>query len=254
MAGNPLPFKISTGLKSIIGRDLITDDYVAVFELVKNAFDAHAKKVTITFKGDKITIEDDGKGMDLDDIKDKWLFVAYSAKKEGVEDVELQNEEFESYRNKIRVIRYFAGAKGIGRFSCDRLGSKLTLTTKKATINSEIEQIVVDWNQFDVDPADEFLNINVSHSTIQPLTKKQKQLEHGTILEISELGSNWTREKKIGLKTSLEKLINPFDGTSSDNFTILIEDDSEKGADKLEKNPRQKVNGEVRNFIFDTLD
>ncbi len=254
MAGNPLPFKISTGLKSIIGRDLITDDYVAVFELVKNAFDAHAKKVTITFKGDKITIEDDGKGMDLDDIKDKWLFVAYSAKKEGVEDVELQNEEFESYRNKIRVIRYFAGAKGIGRFSCDRLGSKLTLTTKKATINSEIEQIVVDWNQFDVDPADEFLNINVSHSTIQPLTKKQKQLEHGTILEISELGSNWTREKKIGLKTSLEKLINPFDGTSSDNFTILIEDDSEKGADKLEKNPRQKVNGEVRNFIFETLD
>src|SRR6267154_1218306 len=109
MADDRLSFKISTGLKSIIGRDLITDDYVAVFELVKNAFDAHAKKVTITFKPDKITIEDDGKGMDLDDIKDKWLFVAYSAKKEGTEDDELKEKEFDAYRDKIRVIKYFAG-------------------------------------------------------------------------------------------------------------------------------------------------
>jgi signal transduction histidine kinase len=254
MANDPLPFRISTGLKSIIGRDLITDDYVAVFELVKNAFDAHAKKVTITFKPDRITIEDDGKGMDLDDIKDKWLFVAYSAKKEGVEDDELREKEFDAYRDKIRVIRYFAGAKGIGRFSCDRLGSKLTLTTKKASVNSKIEQIVVNWDEFDQDPEEEFLNINVKHSTIQPVTKKQKQLEHGTILEISELGSNWTRDKKIGLKQSLEKLINPFDGSSSDNFGILIEDETEKPKDKFEKNPRQTVNGSVKNFIFETLD
>lgn len=254
MAYTPLPFKISTGLKSIIGRDLITDDYVAVFELVKNAFDAHAKKVTITFKPNHITIEDDGKGMDLDDIKDKWLFVAYSAKKEGVEDDELQEEAFDSYRNKIRPIKYFAGAKGIGRFSCDRLGNKLVLTTKKASKDSKIEQIIVDWKEFDEDPEDEFLNIHVKHHTIQPLTKKQKQFKHGTILEITNLGSNWTREKKIGLKQSLEKLINPFDGSNSDNFKIVIEDDSEKSADKDEKTARQKVNGEVRNFVFETLD
>lgn len=30
-----LEFKISSGLKDIIGKDLITDDYVAIFELVK---------------------------------------------------------------------------------------------------------------------------------------------------------------------------------------------------------------------------
>ena len=34
----------------------------------------------------KIIIADNGKGMSLDDLKDKWLFVAYSAKNEGVED------------------------------------------------------------------------------------------------------------------------------------------------------------------------
>ncbi|MFT7012046.1 MAG: hypothetical protein ACJAWR_002070, partial [Flavobacteriales bacterium] len=31
----PLQFKISSALKNIIGRDLITDDFIAVFELVK---------------------------------------------------------------------------------------------------------------------------------------------------------------------------------------------------------------------------
>ena len=45
--GNSLEFKISSGLKDIIGKDLITDDYVAVFELVKNSYDAKTTKVKI---------------------------------------------------------------------------------------------------------------------------------------------------------------------------------------------------------------
>lgn len=32
---NNLSFRISTGLKNIIGRDLISDKFIAVFELVK---------------------------------------------------------------------------------------------------------------------------------------------------------------------------------------------------------------------------
>lgn len=44
-------FRISSALKTIIGRELITDDFVAVFELVKNAFDAHAQNVEIRFEG-----------------------------------------------------------------------------------------------------------------------------------------------------------------------------------------------------------
>ena len=52
----------------------------------------------------------------------------------------------------------------------------------------------------------------------------------------------------------MKKLINPFDGSNSDKFKIVIDDDSEKSADKAEKTARQKVNGEVRNFVFETLD
>lgn len=103
-------FKISSALKDIVGKDLITDDYVAIFELVKNAFDAHATKVTITFENinsetEKIIISDNGKGMNLTDLTSKWLFLAYSAKKDGTED---QNFD---YRSRIYSNKPFAGAK-----------------------------------------------------------------------------------------------------------------------------------------------
>lgn len=84
---NNLSFRISTGLKNIIGRDLISDKFIAVFELVKNSYDAGAHSVVITFQdlngtNPQIIISDDGCGMSYDDILGKWLFVAYSAKKE----------------------------------------------------------------------------------------------------------------------------------------------------------------------------
>ncbi|MDZ7767115.1 MAG: ATP-binding protein [Melioribacteraceae bacterium] len=99
---------------------------MAVFELVKNSFDAYATEVTVRFENiedgnGKITIIDNGKGMNYDDLLNKWLFVAYSAKKEGTED------ENYDYRDKISDNNFFAGAKGIGRFSCDKLGSELIL-------------------------------------------------------------------------------------------------------------------------------
>ena len=86
-------FKVSSGLKDLIGGQLITDKFAAVFELVKNSFDAGATDVRIKFENiytvnSKIIIVDNGKGMDYNDIKDKWLFVAYSAKKDGTEDTE----------------------------------------------------------------------------------------------------------------------------------------------------------------------
>jgi len=45
-----MEFRISSELKNIIGKDLIINDEVAIFELVKNAYDAHATRVDITFE------------------------------------------------------------------------------------------------------------------------------------------------------------------------------------------------------------
>lgn len=44
-----LHFKTNVQIKSIIGKDLINDDNIAILELVKNSFDADAKRVEISF-------------------------------------------------------------------------------------------------------------------------------------------------------------------------------------------------------------
>ena len=42
-----LHFKVSSGLKDILGRDLITNELVAIFELVKNGYDADATEINL---------------------------------------------------------------------------------------------------------------------------------------------------------------------------------------------------------------
>ncbi|MEI7920051.1 MAG: ATP-binding protein [bacterium] len=53
-------FRISSHLKNHIGKDLITDNVIAIFELVKNSYDAEASHVSIEFKENEIIIVDDG--------------------------------------------------------------------------------------------------------------------------------------------------------------------------------------------------
>jgi len=257
-----LQFKISAALKNIIGRDLINDDFIAVFELVKNAYDAHAFNVEIIFEktDDKITkiiIKDDGKGMNYDDLINKWLFVAYSAKKEGTE------EDNYNYRDKIKVKRTYAGAKGIGRFSCDRLGTNLYLETIKEESNPKVEVLYTDWEKFEGNLNDEFVNISVIHDTIP---KSNYGKEKGTVLEITNLRSEWDREKLLKLKSALAKLVNPNTKNSEDSFSINLVVDSEKDEDERlkEVGNRKKlsneaiykdiVNGNVENLIFEPLD
>lgn len=257
-----LQFKISSALKNIIGRDLINDDFIAVFELVKNSYDAHSPTVDIIFEkintsNPKIIIKDYGKGMNYDDLINKWLFVAYSAKKEGTE------EDNYDYRDKIKVKRAYAGAKGIGRFSCDRLGTNLYLETIKDEPNSKVEVLVTDWEKFEDSVSDEFVNISVIHDTID---KSNYQVRCGTVLEITNLRSEWNREKLLKLKSALAKLVNPNTKNSEDSFIINLFVESEKKEDdrinevglrkKLSKEAIYKdiVNGEVKNLIFETLD
>ena len=111
-------FQVNAGIKNIVGKELIHSDSIAIIELIKNSKDADATKSTIRFINEQknqdssLIISDNGKGMTLNDLKNKWLNVAYSEKKENI-------------LNKL-----YAGNKGVGRFSCDRLGKNLTLYTK----------------------------------------------------------------------------------------------------------------------------
>lgn len=259
-------FRVSSGLKDLIGNELITDNNIAVFELVKNSFDAGAKKVSIRFENiysenARIIIIDDGKGMDYDDLENKWLFVAYSAKRDGTED----DDESVDYRDKIKLRKFYAGAKGVGRFSCDRLGEKLNLISLKNKPNAKVENLIVNWKDFEEDQTKEFIDIDVKHKILKDF---QYNIKHGTVLEISNLRNReeWNREALIILKEKLSKLIRPKLGEEKkdNDFKILLEVKDEKENDSIyiaeckEKNKepeyRKVINGEIKNFIFEHLD
>lgn len=249
MSKSELNFRISSALKSIVGSDLIPDDYIAVFELVKNSYDAYATRVDVIFENidsenAKIIIKDNGKGMSYDDLINKWLFLAYSAKREGTE------EDSYDYRDKIEIKRAYAGAKGIGRFSCDKLGSELYLETIKDEENPKVETLLTDWDKFEGSMQDEFINVTVLHETI---SESNYNLKHGTVLEITRLKSIWDRDKLLKLKQSLAKLINPHENIKDDQFKIFLNVESEKEND-IDKPYNERVNGQIENLIFDTLD
>lgn len=239
-----MQFKISSALKDIIGRDLINDDLIAIFELVKNSYDAHATRVNIYFENlytdnPSIKIVDNGKGMSFNDLQNKWLFLAYSAKKDGTED------DGTDFRDKINTKRAYAGAKGIGRFSCDRLGSKLLLETTQKNTTTEI--LDVDWEKFEEDAKKEFIDISVSHETLA------EKKDYGTILTITHLRGEWNRKKLLKLKDALAKLINPSQNIE-DKFEIYLYSKDEEHEDRKHKEYHQIVNGKVVNHIFQTLD
>lgn len=259
MAGTQgLHFDVSTGLKSVLGSELITDDEVAIFEIVKNSFDADAKLVELYFDENTIVISDNGIGMSYEDIKQKWLFVAYSSKREA--------NRKPDFRDDIAERRNYAGSKGIGRFSSDRLGKTITLQTRPATESSRpVHVVTVDWDKFDRDHREHFEKIDVlysANSNTFDLPPELSRLTHGTAISIGDTRQNWGREKILRLKSALAKLINPF-GVATDGFRIVIHAPHEVDADELEKtqalakedasNPNLLVNGEVGNFIFSTL-
>lgn len=246
-----LQFRVSTALKSIIGKDLINDKYIAVFELVKNAYDAGAKRVEIIFENvnssdSRLIIKDDGKGMSLSDIKDKWLFIAYSEKKkENRKEVLKQDLSREDYRDSIK--RTAAGAKGVGRFSCDRLGAKVNLKSKTEQ-ESVINSLKIDWSEFEINDEREIKEVNVPY-----FNEPANGLIKGTILEIYELREHWKRADFLALKRALMKLINPENDLSDDNFEIYLDVASELYEDRGKKRDNEKVNGKIKNDIIEKL-
>lgn len=242
MSEEQLQFKVSAGLKNIIGKELINNEYIAIFELVKNSYDAGATHVKISFYDNLIEIEDNGHGMTKDDIINKWLFVAYSEKKE-------ENRK-ESYRDKIRP--HTAGAKGIGRFSCDRLGSVLEMYTKTKS-ESNINTLFVDWTKFEHKDLETLESINVRYTSSTDTTDFKNG--SGTKLVIKNLADDWDREKVLKLKKSLRKMINPKMLGNDDKFGIELYMPSEMDNDKKfdKDNNQEIVNGIVENDVFEKL-
>jgi hypothetical protein len=239
-----MKFKISSALKDQIGKELITDDNVAIFELVKNSYDAEAKNVKIVFKeikgkSPKIFIIDNGLGMSKKDLEEKWLFVAYSEKQTigGIS------------KNK----RFMAGSKGMGRFSCDRLGSKLKVYTK-TRLDRDFNLLDIDWGDFEKGQEKEFKDIDVSLKTNKILKETFGIIKKsGTIIEISDLRNDWNFKNLQKLKGYLQRLINPLQIPNKDSFEIELISKDFVVDDNKQRYDYYKVNGIVENIVYEKL-
>lgn len=183
-----LSFSVDARTIIQLGRDSIKNPTTAVIELVKNGYDADAKKITVDIEKDRIKIVDDGTGMGFDTLRNSWLRIGYSEKKTRTHSP--------SGRRKT-------GEKGIGRISADRLGKKLTLTTKTSDTNAI--KLDVNWDDFDTDGQD-LSKINIPYEELQGF----ERFDCGTEIVIEDLRQNWLNEDIERLYLELSMLISPF--------------------------------------------
>ena len=230
-----LSFNAHARLKDIVGSGLIMSDNIAIIELIKNSKDANSPSVRIEFSNSgesngatELRISDRGHGMSMDDIQNKWLNIAYSDKR---------------YRKPKQGA--YAGNKGIGRFSCDRLGSELTVFTKKR--GESYIKLDINWQDFEVDEHDKSINtIDITATTFSDKEFSEqtgeKPFKNGTILVIRHLRRYWDEEGLKSLRRELERFI-----VDPDNkFSVAC---SHKGYPK-----DHEINAPVENKIFQELD
>lgn len=238
------------------GEDLVTNDLVAVTELIKNSYDAFASTVRISFGLDKdnkqyIRIEDDGCGMTFDTIENAWATLATPYKK--------KHPFITREKNGVLQTRVVSGNKGLGRFSAARLGTILEMNTKHK--EGPYLKAIFDWDSLlnaesisdcsmNVSELDDFNFINNSQT--------------GTCITIKNVKSEWDKNKIMALTSDLSRLINPFEEISDFSIfvsSLLLTDTVKVRPHEFIEKPIYKIYGEVDNqgcilwkYIFNSGD
>jgi signal transduction histidine kinase len=193
-----LKFTVDSALLRELGEKLVETVYLALSELIKNAYDADASMALVQFTQDEngyeeIHIIDDGVGMNFLEVKKYWMQIATTNKSEN-------NISRKYGRPKT-------GAKGIGRFCCRRLGSRLKLITvgmvdskfKDGTPELQKTEVEFPWDSFE--PGKDVTEIQCpgKKSTV-------KGVQTGTTLIIGDLTGQWDLRGYHSLKRQLAVL------------------------------------------------
>jgi anti-sigma regulatory factor (Ser/Thr protein kinase) len=212
------------------GDELISSPVVAVIELVKNAYDADASRVLVSFVepldtpgNGAIEVIDDGHGMTLATIEETWMEPATLYRK--------RNPRSEGLQRRVLA------EKGIGRFAASRLADDLEVVTRRVEDALETH-VSFDWRAFD----DEELYLDEVRAEVweeHPLEFTEARLSsrfgldvsdsalspHGTLLRMRGLRQVWGEEEIAQLRIGLARLISPFgyESGSEHGFRILLE-------------------------------
>ena len=209
-----VPFSISARTAKLIGMENFANAEGAIVELVKNAYDADADACVVVVdireskQNSRIFIIDNGIGMTRDVILRHWMTI-------GTDD-KLVNARTSSKQ------RVKSGAKGIGRFALNRLGSKATMITRSRDGEQTAYKWQVDWTEFDKAEVLSDIKASIEESTPDeakdifeiwglndiPISDKLHLSDfRGTVLCISDLRDTWAEEGLDNLLKNLEMLI-----------------------------------------------
>jgi signal transduction histidine kinase len=191
-------FSIDSSLLFQLGEQLVAKPSVALSELVKNAYDADATKVTVTFKGigklgGMIQVEDDGHGMTFEEMQKTWMRIATARKRMAP-------------MSRI-YCRPLTGAKGVGRFAARRLGNKLTLQSIAERDDGTKEKVMAtfDWEKSFL-PGQDLVKVPVSYAR----QKVEPESATGVSLLIEGARDAWTEEEIGSLRSDLFSLQSPY--------------------------------------------
>ena len=192
-----LSFDVDAALLVELGERLVARRSVALAELIKNAYDADATLVKVSFQNVKgnhgeIVVADNGSGMTLDTMKNAWMRIATT-------DAAVNSMSKKFGRQKT-------GAKGVGRFACRRLAGQLHLvSTARGPEGSERITATFDWRRFrpGMDISD--VEINVTHEILD------EGHSTGTTLRFSQLADTWGAGDLAEIQRELSALIDPLE-------------------------------------------
>lgn len=216
-----LTFKVKPRLLTLLGEQLIKDANLAVFELVKNAYDADATVcfVTIANPADPenaaISIEDDGVGMDADVIENAWMVIA----------TDFRTKQREADKRTKKFHRLPLGEKGLGRLSVHKLGRHIRLVTRKRGG----DELVLEFDWEAIETAEHLDKAFVRLRRQTPTVFLGSS--HGTLIEVTDLREAWKRGQMRSLHRAVNSLCSPFRGPADFEVTLDIpgEEDWLKG-------------------------
>jgi signal transduction histidine kinase len=207
---NDLVFQVKPRLLMLLGDQLIRDATLAVFELVKNAYDADATAcdVVLTYTGDpttsKVSVQDNGSGMDAKLLRDVWMMIA----------TDFRTKQREQNIRSKKFGRFPLGEKGLGRLSIHKLGRTIKMVTRVKGGDELVFDI--NWDQLE----------EASSLETAPIALKKREPEtfpgskHGTRLEVTRLREMWSRGDVRKLHRSVNSLTSPFDAPG--DFTVSL--------------------------------
>lgn len=214
---NNLPFKPRARMLLLLGDQLIRDPGIAVFELVKNAYDADSPDARVTMSGltdmrnGSIVVEDSGTGMDYERVTTVWLEPG----------TDFRGEQRRAGERTERFKRLPLGEKGVGRFAAHKLGNNVKLITRKAGHPEVVVEI--NWTEFGKHTYLEQVPVHISERKPEVFTGSST----GTRIEITGLRNKWSRGMVRDLYRAVTSICSPFGSEGEFIAELVLADNTE---------------------------